>query len=70
MSHKFQCRSCPKTYKVLTEFIEHVKIHMIDNEKAIKSKPPKKQNLQASMLQRSIDIKLESEEVLAKYLAV
>ena len=63
MPHQFQCRSCPKIFKVVSKFIEHVKIHAIENEKIRKLKSENKEKLQASMLQRSIDIKLENEEI-------
>ena len=63
MPYQFQCKVCLQTYKVITKFIEHVKTHMLDNEKVKWSKPPTEENLRASMLQKSIDIKLENEEI-------
>ena len=56
MPHQFQCKSCPQNYKEVSEFIKHVKIHVIEKDQ-------NKEKLQASMLQRSIDIKLENEEI-------
>ena len=62
MPHQFQCRSCPQAFTAVTEFIEHMKIHMVENETAKKLKT-QKQNFGSSMLQASIDLKLENEEI-------
>ena len=58
MPHQFQCRFCPQKYQTVLEFIEHVKTHMGENEKTKDN-----EKLEASMLQRSIDIKLENGEI-------
>ena len=63
MPHQLQCKSCPQNYELVSEFIEHVKIHAIEKDKTKKQKTENKIKLQASMLQRSIDIKLENEEI-------
>ena len=60
MSYQFQCKSCPQNYIEVTEFIKHLKIHMMESEIA---KKPNLQNMhdnEASFLQRSIEIKLEN----------
>ena len=63
MPYNFKCKVCPKNYIVVSEFIEHVKIHVDEDERADNKKTENEQRIGASMLQRSIDIKLENEEI-------
>ena len=55
MPHQYQCRFCKQTYKEVSEFIEHVKIHMNENDGAKELETQNEQKLGALMLQRSLD---------------
>ena len=63
MPYQLQCKVCPNSYIVVTEFTNHLKAHLDEDEKAKTTKTQDEQNVRASMLQRSIDIKLENEEI-------
>ena len=59
MPYNFQCKVCPKSYIVVSKFIEHLKMHKDEDEKAKTVRTQNEQNLGDFMLQRSIDIKLQ-----------
>ena len=59
MPHQFQCKVCPKSSIEVTEFMKHLKMHKVEDEKAKTVRTQNEQNLGDFMLQRSIDIKLQ-----------
>ena len=60
LPEKYYCKVCPKSYKKVTELLEHFKSHM-----EIKCKKPT-ENIQTTLLEE-IEVKLEN-EVICSYI--